>query len=544
MRARSWLACLALAVVAGCSDDDLNDPPQIAIVSPGNGDHLIAATNVVAEVSDDEGISRVRFTVDDTVLLDDYASPWQVAVPVGEWASGQPVVLGATVWDSDGVARAALPVTVTIDPSLQTVPQLLAFGPAAGTDPPLLAARWLRFPGASGYTVQFSRGELFGTVFHEQAVADTQLTTDVVGEGVVYARVRATVIGSPTPWSRSGRFADIAPLLTAVLQPASQAGAEVALRQAGGYVVVSGPRDDVSIGDVAPELIFLDDAGAVTGRAALPDYVTLWSAAPDLYLGGGDWVARHGLGDGAQVWRVQPAGMTPTAVGAAGVPTAVLAAGGDLADDLIPTIVIVSLASADGAELARATVDLETGQTLRQVGGFGDFCLAAGDIATGGVWVRGIDLVLDRELWRLRLGTGDGLRLRDAVPVGGDLVLVGDADRGGAWAAAIADDGRVRWLKREVLWIEFAGVATAPDGGVLVTGHARGESGNSELVYGELTAAGAWRWNQRRAFTQHVRGLGIAAAADGSVVVVGTALPEGSDWDLLLQRTDDQGDLD
>ncbi len=544
MRARIWLACLALAVGAGCSDDDQNDPPQIIIVAPGNGDHLTTATNVVAEVSDDEAIARVRFTLDDAVLLEDYTSPWQAAISVGEWASGQPVMLGATVWDSDGLARSATPVAVTIDPALQTVPQWLAFGPDPGADPPVLAARWLRFPGALGYTVQFSRGEEFGTVDYEQAVADTQLTTDVAVEGVVYARIRASLVGGPSDWSRSERHADVATLLTVVLLPASQAGLDVAVRPSGRLAVVSGPRDDLAVGSVAPELITLEDDGTVNARADLPAFATQWTADPFLYLCGGDWVACHGLDDGAQVWRVQPSGMLPTALGSAGDGLPLLVAGRDLQDDATPSIAIVSLASDDGAEIARTTVDLEAGLSVSQVWGLTDVCIVAGDIADGGVWVRGIDLAQGRELWHMRLGTGDAFQLRDAIPAGDDLVLVGNATTRGAWAVAVTADGRTRWLTRASLWAELAAVTPAADGGVFVTGFARGEGGSAEFVYGELTAAGAWRWQRNRAYTRESRGLGVTQAADGSVVIVGTALPEGGDWDLLLQRTDDRGDLD
>ncbi len=221
-----------------------------------------------------------------------------------------------------------------------------------------------------------------------------------------------------------------------------------------------------------------------------------------------------------------------------------LAAGRDLLEDATPSIAIVSLARDDGAEIERTTVDLETDLTVTQVWGLAGVHVVAGDIAGGGVWVRGIDAAQDQVAWRLRLGTGDGMQLRNAVPVGGDLVLVGNASRGGAWAAAVTADGRLRWLTREPTWAELAGEAPAPDGGVLVAGFARGDGGSGEFVFGELTAAGAWRWQQRRPYNRESRGLGVAHAADGSIVIVGAALPDGGDWNLLLQRTDDRGDLD
>jgi hypothetical protein len=543
MRTRAWPACLALAVVAGCSTNPTNDPPQIAIVAPLGGDHLTAATNVVAAVSDDQGIARVRFTLDDTVLLDDYVSPWQAAIPVGEWASGRPVVLGATVWDSDGIARSAVPVTITIDPSLQTVPQVLAFEPASGVDPPVLAARWLSFPAATGYTVQLSRGEGFASLISETAVADTALITDVASEGVTYARVRAALNGEPSDWSRPQRFAGVTTLLTVVPLLASQAGLEVAVRPSGEIAVVSGPRDDLAIGPVTSELITLEDDGAVAARAALPTFASLWMADPYLYLCGDGWVACHGLDDGAQVWRVETSGMLPSAVGSGGAGLPLLVAGRDLQEDAMSSLTIVTLAPDDGAEIQRATVELEADLTVTQVWGLAGVCVVAGDIAAGGVWARGIDVAQGRELWHLRLGTGDRFQLRDAVPVGDNLILVGNAATRGAWAAAITADGRPRWLTRESLWAELAGAAPEVDGGVLVAGFARGDGGSANLVYGELTSAGAWRWQQNRAYTLNARGLAVTQAADGSVVVMGTALPAGGDWDLLLQRTDDRGDL-
>jgi hypothetical protein len=539
MRARTSLALLLLAAVSGCGDDDVNAPPQIGISSPGNGDHLTAAANVVAQATDDEGVARVRFTLDGTVLLDDFTAPWQAAIPVGEWANGQPVVLGATVWDTDGVSVNATSVTITIDPALQSVPQLLAFGPDAAN----LAARWLRFPGAAGYTLQFSHGAAFGNVFFTQSVTDTLLATAVPATGVVYARVRATVVGAPTPWSRSWRFASVPTLQTLVPLPASQAGLQVAMAPTDGFTVVSGPRDGVAIGAVAAELIQLDATGGISGRVGLPTAAAQWLTDDDLFICGDGAVARHGLDDGAAVWRVEPAGMMPSAIGAAADGASPLAAGRDTQEDATPSIAIVTLAAADGVETGRATLDLPAGDTVNQVWGFPAACMVAGQIATGGVWVRGVDLATQRELWHLRLGTGPQFEVRDAIPVDGDLILVGDSLTGGAWAASVAVDGRLRWLVQERTWIELGGVASAVDGGVLVTGHARGDGGRTDVVYGELTAGGAWRWKQRRSVGENARGLGVTQADDGSVVVVGTALAAGG-WDLLLLRTDDRGDLD
>jgi hypothetical protein len=539
MRARACLACLALAVVAGCGNDDTNDPPQIAISSPGDGDHLTAAANVVAEVSDDEGIVKVRFTLDGELLLEDTVSPWQAAIPVGTAANGLPVVLGATAWDTDGVETQAADVTITIDPALQTVPQLLAFGPTAA-DEPVLAARWLRFPAATAYTLQFSRSAGFGAVFFEQTLPDTEYTSAVPDTGIVYARVRARVAGEFLGWSRSRRFAAVDPLLTTVPLSGSQAGLS-AVAQPEGFLVVSGPRDDVEIGTVAPEALTLAADGSVLARSALPAFTAQWTAAPAVYLCGADWVARHALAGGGEVWRSSLAGLIPGAVGGDG--TTVLVAGPSTSEAAAP-LVIVQVAADDGAELGRVAVPTEAGDVVTEVHGLADLWVVAGEIAAGGVWVRAVDPDGGEVAWRLHLGTSDGFRLRGAAVGGDGLVLVGEADSGGAWAAGVAAGGRLRWLAREADWIGLTGVAVSFDGDLLVSGDALGDRGQPELAYGALTSAGAWRWQQRRAFGVGARCLGIAPADDGTIVVTGTALLAGGDWDLLLLRADDHGDLD
>lgn len=545
MRVRTWLVCLVLAALAaalaGCGgDDETNGPPQVTITAPLTGDHLTEAANVVAEVYDDRGVARVRFTIDDEPLAEDTAAPWQAAIPVGAWANGRTVVLGATAWDSDGAAADAAPVTITIDPALQSVPQLLAFAPQTASS---LAARWLRFPGATSYTFQVSRGAGFGVVLHEQSLTDTLAVADLDTGGIAFARVGVRVGSEFRGWSRVWRRDGLTTLFTAPAYPGNQAGLQVAALPGPAYVVVSAPRDGLDVGVVAPELLRLDGNGVVTSRTGLAASTAQWLTATALYLASPTGVTSHATADGSVRWQASPAGLTPSAVGADAAGANLLVAGRGSGNDMA----ILTLSPDDGAEVLRGVVTLDdaaTGETVREVAGFAQNYLVAGQLPGGGVWVRGIDRATPQVVWTVRLGTGESFRVRDAVLAGDQLVLVGDADAGGAWAASVTTGGRLRWLRRVAGWSELSAVAVTGDGTLLVCGYALSDQQQIELVYGSLSEAGAWLWQQRRLYGASSRGLAVTPGEAGGVVVVGAAVPAGGTWDVMLMRANDRGELD
>ncbi|MFA5926638.1 MAG: Ig-like domain-containing protein [Patescibacteria group bacterium] len=80
-----------------------NSPPSVKITSPTNGGTLGEQFDFVVAASDDRGVSKVVFYRDDTVLLEDIADPYEVAVDLSGLVSGT-YVFKAKAIDTDGVS--------------------------------------------------------------------------------------------------------------------------------------------------------------------------------------------------------------------------------------------------------------------------------------------------------------------------------------------------------------------------------------------------------------------------------------------------------
>lgn len=90
------------------------DPPEVALVSPGDGDRMIAGSDlqVVVEASDDTRVERVVLLEGDRELGEDRSPPWEfvvTAVPAGSYA------IRARAIDVAGHERESEIVMITAD---------------------------------------------------------------------------------------------------------------------------------------------------------------------------------------------------------------------------------------------------------------------------------------------------------------------------------------------------------------------------------------------------------------------------------------------
>ena len=70
------LLFIALLVVFGCEDKDTT-PPTVSISSPVSGQTVYGLVRIIVATNDNEGISRVEFFVNDSLVFTDTESPYQ-----------------------------------------------------------------------------------------------------------------------------------------------------------------------------------------------------------------------------------------------------------------------------------------------------------------------------------------------------------------------------------------------------------------------------------------------------------------------------------
>jgi N-acetylneuraminic acid mutarotase len=102
-------------------------PPAVAITNPADGARVGGVAGITADASDNVGVTRVEFCVNDTLEFTDTATPYQY-----DWNTGglpeTTYILKAIAWDAAGNSTEDT-VTVTVD---NTAPQVSSTDPANG----------------------------------------------------------------------------------------------------------------------------------------------------------------------------------------------------------------------------------------------------------------------------------------------------------------------------------------------------------------------------------------------------------------------------
>lgn len=93
-----------------------DNPPTISITSPSNGATVSSTITFSASATDDKGISKVIFSIGNSVLFEDTTAPYSTALNTASYANGSHT-LKATAIDSSG-QTAEVSITVTISNSV------------------------------------------------------------------------------------------------------------------------------------------------------------------------------------------------------------------------------------------------------------------------------------------------------------------------------------------------------------------------------------------------------------------------------------------
>ena len=103
-------SCELLETLLGGKD---SEAPTVTIISPAAGSEVSGLVIITAEASDDTGVFKVVFKIDNQIVCDDRSQPWTYAWDSG-LASAESHILVAEAWDQAGNYRASDPVLVTV----------------------------------------------------------------------------------------------------------------------------------------------------------------------------------------------------------------------------------------------------------------------------------------------------------------------------------------------------------------------------------------------------------------------------------------------
>jgi hypothetical protein len=562
------LALTALLTVAGCSDDDENQPPRVSIVFPADGYRYDGATSLVeVEATDDGNVPLVELRLDGTVVSS-LRDTSQTQLPVGRWADGLEHVLEARAHDALGLTGDSTPVTISIDPSLQTIPQVISVGPdpeAGGA----LEITWLAFPDATGYAWEVARTDAFTTVLASGETTDLSVNVPMDDTNLVYVRLRAERAGGFTDYSRTFRYDGTTGWRQRYPLPGRQLATAILTAPDGSLRLLSHGviNARVGIGAAAVELLAVSAAGELLAANQLLDSTFLPTShlvdpAGNLVLAGlttdgGPFLAAFTL-DGQAIWQQAPVDLEPTAL-LMGPDDAIWAVGTDLRSGASGGVVL-EVDPASGALTERATFALEAGRRVLAAwprsdegwvvaGSLPDF----DDLDSGGLFARGLagDFATS---WNLRLGEADRWQLRghgtdgDGQYVLGGIAFVSNPRSRYGFLVNFDDRGRLRWQLGETNWHLYSQIRTTEDGRWTAAGARRRYINSSSWLYDTalrgLSEAGLPLWEIQHRLGEESQAFGLAPHPDGGWYVAGFTTPDRIEYDVDLLRVDDRGELE
>jgi hypothetical protein len=569
---------LALGLFSGCSSDDETDEPPLAeIVHPLPGDHLTERPDsVLVYAADDRGINRVEISLDDELLSTLRQPPYRTRLPLGIYADGLGHVLRARAYDSRGQTGDAAPVSITIDPGLQTVPQIISLGPAPDEPQHLLLTllAWPE-PGRS-FSWQAAADDGFTQITHSgDGLTDTTVHITDAAQGIVYARVRAVDGQEISGWSRTKRYSGLQTWRMRYPMAGSQLGASILVRPDDGQLlIVSHGAAGHPVSWAAVQTLSVSPEGDLLSRRDLlpADYrptSRLLLADGRLAMAGrrrtgASFLALNDQAGGQ--WIVEPQIIDATAL----IPVSAdpgggfLAVGADRRVGTTPGGGLFAAVAGDGTLTPTTSFPLAPEHEVSHVWALegGGFVLAGqvldGSSTTpGGIWIAGLaaaDQDARHEVrWTVRLGTVHRWLLCGAGEDGnGVFVLTGAARHTEPSArygflAGIDQDGRVRWQVTDHAWQQFSSVAPDTDGRWVAVGARRRHLGDQryefETAIRGLSPYGATLWQSVHRDGQNAQAWALAAHPGAGWYVVGARHDGVAGFDVDLLRIDDRGNL-
>lgn len=557
---------LALAVVVGCSDEDTNQVPEVIILEPEDGHHFTSDPGMVTIAVNDDGNWFAEILLDDGVIatLRDTTS---TRLPLGLYADGEPHTIEAYATDYLGARGTASPVTVTIDPSLQTVPQIIELAAQDGEEHGLRLV-WLEFPGTEQYRYEVARTDAFESLLVSGLTTATSTALPLPVASLAYVRIQARhQDGGVSDWSRTRRYDGTEAWRQQFPLAGPQVGTGVIPAADGTIRLLSYGLSDPGLESAMVQIVtlaedraswdvldVLDASYQVRNHVLTDDRVLLLGGVRTV---GAGFLAAVTL-DGDMVWRRAVHEFDPSAIFTDGAGQ-VLAAGRDRRAGQ-PGGVVASIDMATGTVAITATFALEVDRfvTAAWPASDGGSILAGrlpetDDGAFGGVWVRGVGSGGAVE-WDLVLGIEDRWLPRGyARDDAGNLLLTGIAHRGGAderagFLVCLDDRGHFRWQITDSDWLVFTAAVADGTGRWTVAGARRkdidGESSTGNAALQSFSSEGEPLWEVPYADGLPSQAWSVAPHPDGGWLTAGFVKGGGGDFDLDLLRVDDRGAFD
>jgi hypothetical protein len=133
---KTWLSNLATSASGGSVAEPISDttPPVVSITQPSIGSSLTGSVTLKASASDNVGVVKVGFYVNNDLIAEDAAAPYETTVNTGAYSDGN-YALRAVAYDSSQSAESSVSVTFSNNEIDTENPVVTIFNPTDNPHP-------------------------------------------------------------------------------------------------------------------------------------------------------------------------------------------------------------------------------------------------------------------------------------------------------------------------------------------------------------------------------------------------------------------------
>ena len=116
------LLIISILIYWGCEEEIEEDstPPTVSISSPVSGQTVNEIITITVTTQDNEGISKVEFFIDDSLVLTDTESPYQYDWNTTQYEDNSEHIVKVVSYDNSDNSTESQPILLRVDNSTST----------------------------------------------------------------------------------------------------------------------------------------------------------------------------------------------------------------------------------------------------------------------------------------------------------------------------------------------------------------------------------------------------------------------------------------
>ena len=112
------LLCISMILYWSCEEEPDTTPPTVSISSHSSGQTVNEIITITVTTQDNEGISKVEFFIDDSLVLTDTESPFQYEWNTTQYEDNSEHIVKVISYDNSDNSTESQPISLRVDNTL------------------------------------------------------------------------------------------------------------------------------------------------------------------------------------------------------------------------------------------------------------------------------------------------------------------------------------------------------------------------------------------------------------------------------------------